>query len=472
VRRRAKPRRRVAVAVASLAGMALLSLPLATAPALATSPALRFAPGQHAAAGDGPWLLSVGDVVGNGRSDLAVANIFGLGPNGASLLMNTVAAPGAPDFAPPIGFDALGAQAPLLADFSGSGLPDLVVCDEPALPVGRCRVYPNLTRRGAKIPTFGPPVVLPTPDTPEVLAAADMTGDGKLDLVISNFASLGPDAITIFPNASTPGHLSFAPAQNFTGGVGAEGMAVVDLNGDGKPDIVTGNTAGNNVTALVNETTTGSSVIRLSAPQVLPATSGPTAVVAADFNGDGKLDLAVGSSFTPTAADLNVYMNQTPPGSETLRFTHQVLAADPGIEGITAADFTGDGNADIAYAAYRTPTGWPTTAVCDTGGLLPTLCSTLGGNGLGGDAGVMLNTTPKGALTASFAPPLRLTSGLASVAVISGDFFGDCKPDLAVGNFLASGAAGITIFRNLARWPTTPTCPAKPVAGITPGLGL
>jgi hypothetical protein len=433
-------------------------------------PALSFGPALHVAAGNGPWLLSEGDVLGNGQSYLAVANIFGLGPNGTSLLMNHAAQK--PAFNPRIGFDAVGAQAPLLADFSGSGLPDLVICDLPAVPVGRCRVYPNTSPPRAGTPTFGKPVVLNTPDTPEVLAAADMTGDGKLDLVIANFGSLGPDAITIFRNTSVAGKLSFAPAQNFTGGFGAEGMTVADLNGDGKPDIVTGNTAGNNVTAMVNKTPRGSAHMVLSAPQDLPATLGPTAVVAADFNGDGKLDLAVGSSFTPDANDLNIYMNETPNGSDILKFRHQVLAADPGIEGITAADFSGDGTSDVAYAAYRTPTGWPTTAVCGTGGLLPLLCSDLGGNGFGGDAGVMQNLTPKGSMTAVFGPPLRLASGLASVTVIAGDFSGHCKPDLAVGNFLESGTGGVSIFTNTTRWQAPTTCPAQPVAGISPGLGL
>jgi FG-GAP-like repeat/FG-GAP repeat len=192
----------------------------------------------------------------------------------------------------------------------------------------------------------------------------------------------------------------------------------------------------------------------------------------ADFNGDGKLDLAVGSSFTPGSDDLNVYMNETPAGSDRLRFTHQVLTADPGIEGITAADFTGNGQSDIAYAAYRSATGEPTVSACGTGGLLPPLCQDLGGNGLGGDVGVLLNTTPPGSMTASFAAPLKLASGLGTVAVISGDFNGDGKPDIAAANVAGTGPTGVTIFTNQTQWAQPPVIPAQPVPGIGPGLGL
>ncbi len=450
-----------------------LLISLVLAPAAGASQ-LSFSGAEHVAAGNGPWLLSDGDVLGNGRTDLAVANIFSLGSNGASLLLNNTRAGAAtPSFSAPRAFDGYGTQAVLLADFSGDSKPELVVCDEPALPVGRCTVHPNTTVPGASTPTLGAQLVLHTGDTPEVLAAADMTGDGKLDLVVANFGSLGPGAITMFRNTSTPGHLSFAPPQNFTGGIGAEGMVVADLNGDGKPDIVTGNTAGNNFTALVNETPSGSDQIRLSAPQVLPGnTLGPTAVTAGDLNGDGKLDIIGGTSFTFDANDLNVYMNKTPNGSDTLSFTHQVFAADPGIEGITAADFSGNGKPDIAYAAYRTPIGMPTAAICGTGGLLPPLCSDLGGNGFNGGIGAMQNTTPTGSMVASFASPVKLASGFGTVAVITGDFAGHCKPDIAAGNFTATGTAGISIFTNQTPWTHAPACPAQPVAGIGPGLGL
>jgi hypothetical protein len=477
-----------------LTAMAVLLSAASSAAADTAPPQLQFSAAQHFPAGGG-WLLSAGDVLGNGRWDLASANILSLGTNAGTLLTNTTATPtsGSPTFAPPTQFDGYGAQAPLLADFAGTGKPDLVLCDEPGVPNGRCRVYPNQTPAGASTPTWGAPITLSAGDTPEELGAADFTGDGKLDLEVTNFGSLGPDEVYIFPNTSTAGQLSFGAPQVFAGepaslltgppatqysptigvGAGAEGSVIADLNGDGKPDIVLANTAGNNLTALVNETPAGSTQIKFSAPQALPGnTLAPSSVTAADINADGKLDIVAGTSFTPGPQDIDVYMNQTPAGSDTLQFAPvQVFSGDPGVEGITAADLSGTGKPDIAYASYRS------AAACGGGGIgvLSIGCS-LGGvfedNGTQGVVGVLQNLTPTGSMVATFAPALKLGSGLGTVAVISGDFNGDCEPDIAAGNFLGGTDAGISIFTNQTQWTHTPGCPAQPVAGIGPGLGL
>lgn len=463
-------------------------------PGFPVPPRLRFSPARHYPAAGG-WLLSAGDVNGDGRWDLASANILSFGTNAGTVLINTTARPtsGDPSFAGPVQFDGYGGQAPLLADFTGDGRPDLVLCDLPGVPNGRCRVYPNLTPRRASLPQWGAPLALSAGDTPEVLGAADFTGDGKLDLEVTNFLSLGPGEVMIFRNTSTPGHLSFAAPESFTGepaglltgppanpysptvgvGAGPEGSVIADLKNDHKPDIVLGNTAGNNLTALVNQTPTGSTQIRFSAPQLLPGnTLAPTAVVAADLNADHRLDIVAGTSFTPGPQDIDVYMNQTLSGSDTLRFALvQVLSGDPGVEGITAADLSGTGKPDIAYASYRS------AGACAGGGagVLAIGCSlggALEGNGTQGVVGILQNQTPKGSITARFAPVLKLDSGTGTVTVLSGDFNNDCKADLAAGNFLGGQNAGITILTNQTKWTHHPSCPAKPVAGIGPGLGL
>lgn len=62
-----------------------------------------------------------------------------------------------------------------------------------------------------------------------------MNGAGKADLVVMEFDSRGPSATTFAVNTSTPGSLSFAPPQNFTGGAGCRGLAVADLNETAHP---------------------------------------------------------------------------------------------------------------------------------------------------------------------------------------------------------------------------------------------
>ena len=82
----------------------------------------------------------------------------------------------------------------------------------------------------------------------EVVAIADMDGDGKLDLVVANG---GADCVGIYLDNGSGG---FDAAQSFTVGATPYGMVVKDINLDGKPDIVTANYNSNDVSILRNTT--------------------------------------------------------------------------------------------------------------------------------------------------------------------------------------------------------------------------
>ena len=78
------------------------------------------------------------------------------------------------------------------------------------------------------------------------MAVVDVDGDGKLDIVTAN--SVANDFSVLLGNGTG----NFQQQQRFFTGNRPNGMAVVDMNGDGKPDVVTANRNGNNVSVILH----------------------------------------------------------------------------------------------------------------------------------------------------------------------------------------------------------------------------
>jgi len=114
---------------------------------------------------------------------------------------------------------------------------------------------------------------------PFSVIAADINGDGKLDLISATHGN----TLTVFTNS---GSGSFG--SNATYNVGEDPISVVaaDLNGDGKLDLICANQNTNTLTVLTND---GSGSFALAFSPTVD--DGPASVTAADVNGDGKLDL-------------------------------------------------------------------------------------------------------------------------------------------------------------------------------------
>jgi RHS repeat-associated protein len=126
------------------------------------------------------------------------------------------------------------------------------------------------------------------------LATADFTGDGFPDLVVAVGPGGGPRVQVLDGRTGQPlpGKLGsfFAYDARFSGGLS---VAAADVDGDGVPDVITGAGAGGGPQVEVFSGATGELIRSFFAFE--PTFRGGVSIAAADFNGDGRADLAVGA---------------------------------------------------------------------------------------------------------------------------------------------------------------------------------
>lgn len=187
--------------------------------------------------------------------------------------------------------------------------------------------------------------------------------------------------------------ISFQAAKNFGVYQNPTGVAVADFNADGKLDLAVANNYSNNVLVML-----GTGGGNFTGVGMLQAGDHPSAIAAGDFNGDGKLDLAVvntGSApnYTGTVSIILGQGNGFFTGNTLIPVGSEPMA-------IVVADFNRDGNADLAVVNQTSDT-----------------VSILLGNGNG-----------------TFAAATSLATGNVASSLAVGDFNRDGIPDLVVGN--------------------------------------
>ncbi len=221
---------------------------------------------------------------------------------------------------------ASGAAAAIAsADFNGDGVADLAV--------GSSNVLRILLGDGAGSfnPAPGSPVAIG--GEPVGITAADLNGDGKTDLVMPVFDNADRIAILLGDGA---GRFAQAAGSPLLVGRG-DFVAVVarDFNGDAKPDLAIANNGANEIFLRLGDGAGGFG----PASSVL-VVRGPGPLAAADVNGDGKADL-----LAVVAKGTVVLLGN---GAGGFRTAGAPLAA--GGNDITVADFSGDGKLDFATA--------------------------------------------------------------------------------------------------------------------------
>ena len=213
------------------------------------------------------------------------------------------------------------ASAMILGDMNGDGIPDAVIQDFDVIYVAL----------GHGDGTFGPEITSSAIGTILAFATGDFNGDGKLDLALSLQGEvaimLGNGDGTLQAPVVAPG----GSTQNIS-------IATGDFNLDHKLDVA----IVDNIDAAV-VVFLGNGDGTLQAPTSYATTTGPLFLVVDDFNGDGKPDIVV-DEVGKSGANLSHFLGN---GDGTFQTrVDQVSVQDSG--GLLAADFNGDGVLDVA----------------------------------------------------------------------------------------------------------------------------
>ena len=214
------------------------------------------------------------------------------------------------------------AYAVAVADINSDGKPDLIVAN---YIDGTVCVLLNTSAAGAITPTFSTQQTFATGSGPISVAAIDVNGDGKPDLIVANSNYMSGDTVSVLLNTTPPGSVtsSFATQMTFMTGAGPQSVAAADVNGDGKPDLIVANETDKTVSVLLNTTVPGAAAPTFATQQTFGTGTNPTFVTTDDLNGDGRPDLIVTNRGDNT---ISVLINATMAGAATLSFdNHQIF---------------------------------------------------------------------------------------------------------------------------------------------------
>lgn len=410
-----------------------------------------YGPQQYFATGARPTFVACTDINADGKPDLIVANSDDAT---ISVLLNTTTAGATtPSFASQQVF-ATGAnpQSFSVADINSDGKPDLIVPNQDANSVS---VLLNTTAVNATVSTFAPQTAFAVGTSPRAAAVLDVNGDGEPDIVIANTTS---NTISVLFSSTAQGAAtpSFGTQHAFVIGKGPIALATADIDSDGKRDLITANYGDGTVAVIRNTTPVGATTPSFATPVLLATGVGPTAVTAVDLDGDGKPELIVANADDD---DIAVLRNITAPNSAPMFAPPQAYSCGSPPSSVTTADIDSDGMLDIVVDCYGplvllakqwTSAPWsygaPQTAFR---GNVPAnlrydmVSADVNGDGKSdialldwgsGQVFVYVNSTAQGAATPTFSGPFAYPTQPYSSSIVAADVNEDGKPDLIVAN--------------------------------------
>ena len=274
-----------------------------------------------------------------------------------------------------------------VADLNGDGNLDLVASN--SCSISDCSVSALAVLLGQGDGTFGEPAIYDS--LGGEVAMADLNGDGKPDLLLSD------GELLVMPGK---GDGTFAPGRSYSLGDAGGAIVVSDVNRDGRSDVVSVSTC---LTTYVCNTGGVRSLLgngdgTFVAPRTLglPADASLQTIAAADINADGKLDLVVSETIIGQDSSIEVLTGK---GDGTFRLAASNDLGSFRVSSSALADVNGDGLLDILVTG-------------------------------GGSAGVLLANSD-----GTFQPLTTFDSGGVNADSISvSDVNRDGKPDLIVAN--------------------------------------
>ncbi len=356
--------------------------------------------------GRAPVSVAMGDVSMDGKPDLVTAN-FGAGT--VSVLLGN----GDGTFQPKADFGTRGSpQCVAIGDVNGDGQPDLVTAE--FYSDGSVSVL-----LGHGDGTFLSKVDYATGIEPSSVAIGDVNGDGKPDLVTGSLSEVSNTVSVLLGN----GDGTFQPKVDYGAGFGPRWVAIGDVSGDGKSDLVVANVVDNTVSVLLGNGD-GTFLTKVD----YGAGIRPLSVAIGDVSGDGKSDLVA------TNGDDNTVSVLLGNGDGTFQAK---VDYGTGINPASVAigDVSGDGKPDVV-------------AVNSVG----STASVLLGNGDG-----------------TFQAREDYPTGSTPFSLAIGDVSGEGKPDLVT----TDGDAGsVSVFLNIGSTSHAPVITAPSGVSVDEGMAL
>jgi uncharacterized protein (TIGR03437 family) len=277
-----------------------------------------------------PMSVALADLNGDGKVDVATAINSGsvavsLGNGDGSFQAATYYT------------TASGSFMVLAGDLNGDGKPDLAVANASYGVAGTVSIL--LAGAGG---AFGAATSVTAGNNTDFIALTDVNGDGKLDLLVlsqGTSPASDPGGVMVFLGK---GDGTFQAAVSYAVGSNPSALAVGDVNGDGKPDLVVG-TYDLNFNSYV-AVMLGNGDGTFKNPVLYPGQSGMSDIVIQDMNGDNKPDIVLASCCGATEMSYLL-------GNGDGTFQPQVLFnGGPSPYFIAVADYNGDGKPDLAIA--------------------------------------------------------------------------------------------------------------------------
>lgn len=297
-----------------------------------TGGVISFAPKTDYSTGQYPRNVTVADIDGDGKPDVIVSNT---NDYTVSVFRN-ISVSGAISFAPKVDFTTEQDPAGIaVADIDNDGKPDLVIRTlklETTVSVLRNTSSEGTISFANKFDFYT------LAGLSDDIRTADVDGDGKTDILLPDF-NFGQ--IQIYRNTSSTGSFSFAAKQTFATSASPYHLEVGDLNSDGKPDLFVSYSYGTTISVLTNASSSGS--VAFSNTVNYSFSDFTAGIAINDLDGDGKPDLAVG-----VGSDSIALFKNTGTAGGVIAFNSNAKFGVPFNDIIATADFDNDGKADLA----------------------------------------------------------------------------------------------------------------------------
>jgi DNA-binding beta-propeller fold protein YncE/Leucine-rich repeat (LRR) protein len=306
-----------------------------------TGSTVSYAPMIEFAVGTSPWAVSIVDLDGDSKADLAVTNANG---TSFSVFRNTSSGAGNISFGAKVDYTTNASPTGITsADVDGDGKQDLAIASGSSI----VSIYRN-TSTGIGSINFAPKIDLNVIDNITSIAAGDLDGDGRPDGIIT----VGTGFVSVFRNSSTgAGVVSFEAKKDYATGANPQSVAIGDVDGDGKADIAVVSTdySNTNTLSVYKNASSGVGNINYNAKVDFTTGKNPISVVLGNLDSDGKIDLVVANS-NYTANSVSIFRNtRTSAGSISLASKEDyIVGSNPW--SVAVGDLNNDNLPDIATA--------------------------------------------------------------------------------------------------------------------------